>query len=1161
MKKLRLLLAAMLASMCALQSAEARTAPTFPTTAKTLQSGNTYYLYNPGSDQFLYLNGSYVYAGASSYSAVTITNVENDVYNLKFEDSNYYLYCSGDNLSTTSSATSSYIRFHINKTDGGYHIQRDYSYNATYYLGNNSGNSYIYSNFTSGNIVWQLYDQTGVNAILRYRAKKALYDALVSADNYSLSFAVQEYETLYANSSATNEQLRAAAKAINQGLMYHDALTNGASEYPIYTEATGDAVWNQGSINYTSIQNGEGVLKAVLEVDQDATLIYNYVLFKTWYDFSFDVYLDGVLYQNINNYEGYCNGGFYSDVNGFHISSYQRYFVELTAGRHTIEWKAKSAHQSYYTLFWLKGIAAYKTPTITVNLTQAGSLGTEVLYNVDHVKDVRKLVVKGNMNADDWTRVNMMTGLFELDLTETTVESLPRVNPGSFFHKLALPKNLKAIEKNALQDLRLDAITFPSTLTSLGEYALSGTRIKEAILPASVTSVGTYAFANNESLLKVVWPTQVTTIPDYCFYEDYEISTFNLPEGLTSIGNSALYKNYKCKYQLPSTIKSIGGYAFFDDDAIESLNIPRDVTIGELAFVSCTKLKNVKIGEGDVFNGSRIFESCTTLEEIEFPTTFYNIGSYEGYMLNGCTALKKVTFKSPTLIGGSYYKSFFSNTSGKSIQVYVPSYLVNAYKLDPYWYNYNIMGFSTADITDWIIRKPLTFYSQDRFEGTPNVTLRTGGAWTINGTLAQNVNDLHTNYSSQSSSGDLSAAAKIISNCNNVSINGKYWHSYYAYPRSSYGRWYFICLPFDIKVSEITCGNNALFAIRYYDGANRAANGTGGNWKDYAADATIKAGTGFIIQVNKECWIDFYALNNTSKQNVVSNKIFTKTLDANTSTQASNKGWNLVGNPWLSYYNIHKLNFTAPITVYDGYNRTYKAYSVIDDDYAIRPNEAFFVQCPDAVSSISFPVDGRQLTSTIESQNGVKADVPQTQTRWLVDVELSNGELTDKTRFVLNAEAAFGYEMNRDASKFFENSTTCPQLYTLEESEPLAINERPMGDGTVQLGMTLTADGTYTLSAPRNQFQKLLLYDYETGAETNLTADSYTFTAKAGTDESRFELRMNSSSIVTAIEGVQANAKPQSDVRVYNLNGQRVSQPQRGVYVVNGKKVVVNSSK
>lgn len=308
------------------------------------------------------------------------------------------------------------------------------------------------------------------------------------------------------------------------------------------------------------------------------------------------------------------------------------------------------------------------------------------------------------------------------------------------------------------------------------------------------------------------------------------------------------------------------------------------------------------------------------------------------------------------------------------------------------------------------------------------------------------------------------------------------------------------------------------------------------------------------MQTNEYTWSRFYAVDNESKQNMVSYKEFVKTLDVNDSPNASNKGWNLVGNPWQCFYNTHMLNFTGPITVWNTRNQTYTAFSITDDDYALRPNEAFFVQCPsEEYNTIGFPTQGRQLTSVIESQNAVKEWGTQPNSRQIVNLTISDGEMEDQTRVVLNEKASMGYETTCDASKFMSMDGSVPQLYTLDATgTQYAINERPLDEGRVKLGFYAGQDGRYTIAVKRCDAEQVFITDCLTGATEEITNGEYTFNAEAGTCNSRFVLTFNAGN-ATGITNLQM-AEQNGKVEVFSTDGKFLgtdaSRLDAGVYVI-----------
>lgn len=1093
MKKTNLLIAIMLLLSATVSSwAAERVAPTLPEFA-TLEAGKEYYLYNVGSGTFLSKSSST--PKMDSYgSKVLVGEVSEKGFYIQYTDDSRYLYTSSSIGATSSLGNTSY--YAVNDSLGGYTIQcaevNTSYYNAEQFLG--VADAAISSTLTEGNIVWQFMD---VEKAERYFALHKLYTALEATDG--TAFNVDKFEAIYANKASTNEELTAAATTLNDAMSLTTSYTAPDwADFPMLLETNG-CEWSTSSSNIYMSSTTDISLTGTVTVDKDATIVYQ-ILYST--GLNLWVYIDGKLVRIIDNTV--------IDTNDY------TFCERITAGTHTIQLVYPNTSGSNKKMPMRIGVES--TPTVEVSLLEPGSLGTEVLYNVDHIKDVRRLKVKGEMNSDDWAKISMMTSLFSLDLSEAKITEIPyrqftnEYEDCAFLHEIKLPEGLTDIKNEAFGFSNIDNITFPSTLKTIGKEAFYRSLIKEAILPDSMTSIGDYAFNHCRNLTTVHYPKGLNYVPQYCFNACHLLKTCPLPEGLTRINNYAFSSTYSYNPRFPKSLTHIGNHAF-NDSRIDSL----------ILYPSTTSI------------GSYAFEQCVSLVYAEFPTSYSIING--SAILRNCRSLKEVVFKSPTVVTGSGKDRFFEY-GPTDITIKVPSFLVNAYKLDEYWYNYNIEGFSTADIKDWVISQPLVLNARERFEGKPNLTISGSGSLKINGEDEMTIDSL-----------TIISGTKFISNCDNISIDGKLTHNYYT----SANYWYFVSMPFDFIVGEITAGNNAKYAIRYYDGAARAANGTGGSWKNFAATDTVKAGTGFIFCTSVDSYLTFTSLENESKQYVVSNEEFVKALDANVSETASNSGWNLVGNPWQAYYNIHILNFTAPITTWSVTNKTYSAYSIIDDDYAISPNQAFFVQCPDEVVSISFPVGGRQLTSEITTQQGTTTQARELGIidRQLVDIALTSNGLTDKTRIVFNDAAAMAYEPACDASKFFTMESGVSQVYTIDnEGNNYSINERPETDGVVKVGVMIATSGKHTFSLQRNKAESVVLVDQATGVSHDLMASDYEFSAEAGTYNDRFVLNIKKAPgttgidnaaadnvSVTAVEGGIEIAGVLGTVNVYSVDG------------------------
>ena len=461
--------------------------------------------------------------------------------------------------------------------------------------------------------------------------------------------------------------------------------------------------------------------------------------------------------------------------------------------------------------------------TITVSLRESGGLATEIFaaqanlgYEQSVASVVNLTVTSGELNDADWVTIKSMNALKNLDLGGTSNKTLPAEQ----FHGCCG---------------NLETFVFPSKLESIGTKAFSYNPIVTAILPSTLKSVGNEAFAWCPNLTNVgTWPSGATTIPVCCFDHCYNLQSFTIPEGVTTILGDAFHSCKSFSSTIPSTVKIIGGYAF-QGSAMQDIDVvlQEGVSLGVAAF------------------------SETNIRSIVFPSTYY---TSDGSPIFQCNNLRDVTIMSPTV---HYYEYGLGipESAIQNVTIHVPDYLVYAYKSDPYFYKFNIEGF---DITQydivWPFNRSFTLNAYTRMAGEPKISLAADVTYKITGTEEQKFGDITMNGNLDGGwVGNIyhkTLSSLILSTCDNVSVTGDYY--YKLYTRENF--WFFLCLPFDVDLSAITTDNGAKYSIRYYDGASRAYNNSSeGNWKNFAADAVIPAGTGFIYQTSRDAWTTFKA--------------------------------------------------------------------------------------------------------------------------------------------------------------------------------------------------------------------------------------------------------------------------------------------------------------
>ena len=633
-------------------------------------------------------------------------------------------------------------------------------------------------------------------------------------------------------------------------------------------------------------------------------------------------------------------------------------------------------------------------------------------------------------------------------------------------------------------------------------------------LPKNAITIDNSAVASCSSLESVDFPKNLKYINESSFSGCTKLDNVVLPDGLESIGYSSFNSCYKLKtIQFPPSLKYIGGHAFSACSSLEKISLPGLDRIDNYAFRRCSSLKEIRIPSTLQNVGDGAFMDCSSLADIyTYTVEPISIGqnTFDG------TTYKSARLWMPTQSYANYYYQTqwgqFDNDNYRWFD-------------EPYEYMYINKDYTLSDANS-------ASKDKGRFDGTPDIDVNPGGGLIVDGDKDQTADDIHLKA-------DASNWATIIAKAN---VDAK---RIFIDITIAANRWHFFCFPFDIKRSNIKCDGN--FVFRYYDGKVRAEKGKGG-WTDLpATEEYLKAGKGYIFQASASCTLSI--MIEKEKFGKLPNVRFDCNLEANASTNEQDASWNFVGNPFTSFFDLNDMGYNAPVTRWNGSG--YEAVRPGDDDYIFHPYEAFFVQRPTGSSSIEFDPEHRMTqigSNNRKTENAKKAMKRQLNPeRLLVNLAVSDGKNTDKTRVVFNQTKSNRYEMDCDAAKF-ESTTSAVQLYSIEaQGGKMAINERPQG--SVQLGFTAKAAGDYTISAERMD-QPVLLKDNLMNITYDLSNGDYSFSSEAGTFDNRFMLLIDGGAtgiadiakeagvnIMPSANGINLTGVDGKTVNVYSLSG------------------------
>ncbi|GHV70843.1 hypothetical protein FACS189420_3620 [Bacteroidia bacterium] len=354
--------------------------------------------------------------------------------------------------------------------------------------------------------------------------------------------------------------------------------------------------------------------------------------------------------------------------------------------------------------------------------------------------------------------------------------------------------------------------------------------------------------------------------------------------------------------------------------------------------------------------------------------------------------------------------------------------------------------------------------------------------------------------------------------------------------------------------------------VEYYDEPRTtpysASESTIDGWVNITGTTnTLVPGKGYVVHAEGtgEATYTFTGIPNTGDVNV----------ELTRSTGVAKEGFNLVGNPYLSYIDWEAVSsenssLVGPTIWYRTKTDAYQFYThnsasglsdPVLEEYSLQyipPMQGFWVRAANA-GTLKFTEGAKVDNETAGADNGNLLRQATGNKRPLVRLQLADGGKTDRAVIFADKNAKDGFD-RYDSEKIFGSGAA---IYTVAGNEKLIFNGlSAISAGTeIPLGFTTDHSGEYSIAAIAVQDLdgfEVILKDNSQATEFSLTGgETYRFTSEITDNTSRFSVILREQKSVTSIASVNGKVSVYASnntlyvqspvavkrVRVYNLVG------------------------